>query len=205
MEKVQLLRSLVDGLPKYERGSGMSDLAFVYASEIGHWDAPTDIFDEPHESPGHTKFTYDYSVLSALDKVPAPEKVHPWRPPTKAALHNYRAEKAGCRGDLTDAQWADIKRRFGYKCAYCGNGERRLVIEHVEAISNGGHSSANNIVPACGPCNISKSNHNPFSWCKKKGYLESFAEACIAASKGPIDTRRSGHGRGMSKTRKAAQ
>lgn len=58
-------------------------------------------------------------------------------------------------------QWEAIKVAYGHKCAYCGKRTKKLTIDHVIAIANGGHDAANNVVPACGSCNSAKSVNEP--------------------------------------------
>ncbi len=50
-----------------------------------------------------------------------------------------------------------IRRRFHYKCAYCGVAESdqgaRLTIDHFQPISQGGTNDEENLVYACHACN----------------------------------------------------
>lgn len=57
---------------------------------------------------------------------------------------------------LTRDQWKEIKRRFGYACAYCGKVQKKPEMDHVIPLSKGGPHSAENIVPACRTCNATK-------------------------------------------------
>lgn len=66
-----------------------------------------------------------------------------------------RARKAQVPDTLTGAEWDTICRRFKQRCAYCGR-LRKLTQDHVIPISKGGAHSADNVVPACRPCNSSK-------------------------------------------------
>lgn len=70
------------------------------------------------------------------------------------------ARKALQRGvevnDLTAQQWTEIKALFKQRCAYCHRKPRVLTMDHVQPLSKGGHHTAANIVPACGPCNSKK-------------------------------------------------
>jgi len=60
--------------------------------------------------------------------------------------------------DFTAAQWTEMKALFKHRCAYCNCKPRTLTMDHVVPISKGGHHTAANIVPACGPCNSKKNN-----------------------------------------------
>jgi 5-methylcytosine-specific restriction endonuclease McrA len=91
----------------------------------------------------------------------------------RLALHNYRKTPKGkankARADhkrrateriiistLTAEEWAEIKKRYKYRCVYCG-GKCKLEMDHIIPISKGGNHVKENIVPACHSCNSRKS------------------------------------------------
>lgn len=59
-------------------------------------------------------------------------------------------------GTISHEQWLEICALFQQCCAYCGVQPDTLEMDHVIAISKGGHHSADNIVPACKSCNSAK-------------------------------------------------
>lgn len=67
-------------------------------------------------------------------------------------------------GDLTDAEWRDILTEFGGACAYCQSRGLDLELEHVIPVSQGGLTTASNVVPACGSCNSSKGGKRLEEW-----------------------------------------
>jgi hypothetical protein len=69
--------------------------------------------------------------------------------------------------DLTAEQWSTLQRLWG-GCAYCGASDRALQRDCVQPISRGGRYTLENIVPACGSCNASKSNDEVTSWMRRK-------------------------------------
>ncbi|QHO68936.1 hypothetical protein BHD05_04065 [Marisediminicola antarctica] len=69
--------------------------------------------------------------------------------------------------DLTPEQWGMLQHLWG-GCAYCGAGDRALQRDCVQPISRGGRYTLDNIVPACGACNASKSNDEVTSWMRRK-------------------------------------
>jgi 5-methylcytosine-specific restriction endonuclease McrA len=71
---------------------------------------------------------------------------------------NTRARKMGLSADLHYTEWSKTLSHFNHRCAYCGGDYE--VIEHFTPLSLGGGTSARNCVPACGRCNLSKSNMN---------------------------------------------
>ena len=69
--------------------------------------------------------------------------------------------------DLTDEQWTGLVSAWG-GCAYCGATDRPLQRDCVLAISRGGRYTLDNVVPACGSCNASKSNDEVTAWMRRK-------------------------------------
>ena len=69
--------------------------------------------------------------------------------------------------DLTPAQWAALQQAWGC-CAYCGATSRSLQRDCVLPISRGGRYTLENVVPACGSCNASKSNDEVTRWLRRK-------------------------------------
>jgi len=52
--------------------------------------------------------------------------------------------------------------RDGFKCVYCGkHGVDQLTFDHVIPRRAGGKTSWENIVAACGPCNLKKGGRTP--------------------------------------------
>lgn len=69
--------------------------------------------------------------------------------------------------DLSDEQWAALTTEWR-GCAYCGASDRALQRDCVQPISRGGRYTLDNVVPACGACNASKSNDEVTSWLRRK-------------------------------------
>lgn len=67
-------------------------------------------------------------------------------------------QKGAAVSDLTAAQWREIKAAYGYRCVYCGVKTIALQQDHIMPLSKGGLHTASNIVPACKPCNVRKSD-----------------------------------------------
>ena len=65
------------------------------------------------------------------------------------------------------AQWAAIREAWG-GCAYCGATGRSLQRDCVLPLSRGGRYTLDNVVPACGSCNASKSNDEVTRWLRRK-------------------------------------
>lgn len=57
---------------------------------------------------------------------------------------------------------ADIFAAYGGTCAYCPADAEHL--DHVVPISKGGPDAAHNLLPACAPCNLSKSAKSLAEW-----------------------------------------
>lgn len=80
---------------------------------------------------------------------------------SRKAKENRRAKIHSVTCDLTKKQWEQIKKLYGYKCAYCNRELKKLSQDHVIPISKGGHHTASNIVPSCMPCNRKKGVNSP--------------------------------------------
>lgn len=89
-----------------------------------------------------------------------------------------RAVKAALPATLTSEQWAEILMVFEYECAYCGEKES-LQQDHFVPVTKSGGYVRNNIVPACGRCNNSKSNTDYSEWYPKKSFYCPDREAKI--------------------------
>ncbi len=53
-----------------------------------------------------------------------------------------------------------VLRRDGFRCAYCGRGERERValhLDHIVPVARGGKTELDNLVTACETCNVGKS------------------------------------------------
>jgi len=84
-------------------------------------------------------------------------------------------KRAARRQSLHPVTRAQIDARFALwnnRCAFCGvdaahernHGRKRLAVEHVLALANGGLDEKSNLVPACTGCNSSKSDSLVEDW-----------------------------------------
>ncbi len=71
--------------------------------------------------------------------------------------YRRRVRRESLPNTLTSEEWAAIKTAYRHRCAYCGR-RKQLTMDHIVAVSKGGHHSAGNIIPACLSCNASKGN-----------------------------------------------
>lgn len=63
----------------------------------------------------------------------------------------------------TYSDWTRLQRRYRGLCAYCGAAPG-VTKDHVVPIIRGGHDGISNILPACIPCNTSKSYRLVIEW-----------------------------------------
>jgi hypothetical protein len=82
----------------------------------------------------------------------------------RVANNRMRAEKLDLSHDLTVGQWLNIKGAFRGCCAYCGQPSRRIAMDHVVPICQGGGTTQNNVLPSCPTCNSSKGTRDPVEW-----------------------------------------
>lgn len=103
-----------------------------------------------------------------------------WKYMTNPDLRRYNHEKARRRKALergnhvvrvTSAQIRGRFQQFDHCCAYCGTASSQLQTEHFLPISKGGTHVLSNILPACQPCNYSKSARNPESWYRSQPFF----------------------------------
>lgn len=74
----------------------------------------------------------------------------------------------------THQQWKETVIFFGGECAYCGCTPRkgeRLTRDHLMPVRDGGATTQENIVPACGSCNSSKGASEWREWFMKQSFF----------------------------------
>lgn len=82
-----------------------------------------------------------------------------------ARTRRRRAYENEQRGVWSWGEFMHVARRFGYRCAYCGEKPAdQLQPDHVIPLSRGGPNVLSNILPACAPCNGSKSDKTLVEW-----------------------------------------
>lgn len=75
---------------------------------------------------------------------------------------------------LSHQEWKEAMLFFGGECAYCGCTPRRnqrLTRDHLQAVSAGGTTTQDNIVPACGSCNSSKGAEDFRDWFMRQSFF----------------------------------
>lgn len=94
-------------------------------------------------------------------------------PPTRKqrAARKRKRRMGAVEHDLTDEQWLALRSAWG-GCAYCGGEGAALQRDCVQPISRGGRYTLSNVVPACGSCNASKSNHEVTAWMRRRRFDE---------------------------------
>lgn len=65
------------------------------------------------------------------------------------------ARLANVLATLTAAEWEAILEAAGHACIYCGS-HKRITQDHLTPLSRGGDHIAENVAPACLPCNSQK-------------------------------------------------
>ncbi len=82
--------------------------------------------------------------------------------------------------------WRDAMLHFNGCCPFCGKPEGRARTErmdrdHLIAISRGGKTVRNNIIPACRKCNRGRGNKDWREWYREQPFYSEEREAAIAA------------------------
>jgi 5-methylcytosine-specific restriction endonuclease McrA len=83
-----------------------------------------------------------------------------WMNARRASDHPYMPS-------LTGAHWHAIIDAYEGRCAYCAK-RSALTMDHVIPVSKGGHHTLDNVVPACRPCNSSKSARDMEDWLDRR-------------------------------------
>jgi 5-methylcytosine-specific restriction endonuclease McrA len=78
------------------------------------------------------------------------------RSESRRATYKINNNRRRAAGTLTKKEWLAILESYAYSCAYCGRDDCPMQIEHIVAVSKGGLTVRENIVPACEPCNKRK-------------------------------------------------
>jgi len=105
-----------------------------------------------------------------------PEKVREWNARFHRKHPGYysfgvarrqtRKRKAPGRG-ITKEQWLEILRGALGLCAYCGE-RKRLSLDHIVPLSDGGEHDVENAAAACKSCNSSKHNASLLLWMARR-------------------------------------
>lgn len=82
--------------------------------------------------------------------------------PNRQHVRDRDARIRGVDATLTIDEWVTILETFNYQCVYCGAPYEHQ--DHFIPLSKGGTHTADNVVPACGPCNQRKSNKDPLEF-----------------------------------------
>jgi 5-methylcytosine-specific restriction endonuclease McrA len=79
---------------------------------------------------------------------------------------NRRAKKASHPDSVpvSERDWLRLVRRYRGCCAYCEQPATELHMDHVIPLHKGGRHGIGNVLPACPPCNLSKSASLLIEW-----------------------------------------
>ena len=83
---------------------------------------------------------------------------------------NNRTRRKGVRNRLFKEDWEEVLKYWGNSCAYCGDTESKMTIEHIVAVTKGGDNHKSNIIPACWDCNNSKKAQDIDYWYKGQSF-----------------------------------
>lgn len=99
------------------------------------------------------------------------EHIREWWKQWYSTHNTHRRQKVRARymmvggRSVTDEQtWQLILETFSNQCAYCGNKNVPLTIDHWVPVTRGGTNDPWNLIPACRACNASKGDKTPSEW-----------------------------------------
>ena len=84
--------------------------------------------------------------------------------------HKYRTSKIVNGGEYTNIEWNNTLNNFNNSCAYCGDTNSKLTVEHVIPVSMGGSSFIFNLIPSCIECNHRKNAIALIEWYPKQRF-----------------------------------
>ena len=94
-----------------------------------------------------------------------------WPVANKVCLNseeNVLCQAIGAGGRPSAKEWTQLRaavlKEHGHSCAYCGDTEAPLAIDHVVPVSRGGSNHLRNLVPACKRCNSAKGDKTWGEW-----------------------------------------
>ncbi len=105
----------------------------------------------------------------AFNKLTPEVKIEAQKITSTQHKHRRRALIAGSGGSHSRAEFYQLIKSWGHRCAYCGTKDAKLTADHIVALVRGGHNGIENIVPACASCNSSKSDRDLLLWSASKG------------------------------------
>lgn len=70
---------------------------------------------------------------------------------------NRYAREKGAVGSHSLKEWQELKKKYNFKCAFCGEC-KPLTKDHIIPLSKGGSNYITNIQPLCRNCNSKKNN-----------------------------------------------
>lgn len=87
-----------------------------------------------------------------------------WRFSNPDRAYAQKVRKRAAKEQASHAPYsrADIFAAYAHECVYCGAPAEHL--DHVVPISKGGADAAHNLLPACAPCNLGKSDKSLADW-----------------------------------------
>lgn len=80
-----------------------------------------------------------------------------------AIQQKRRFKRLGSDATLTPDGWLETLETFNRSCAYCLSSSEELTMDHIVPLSRGGSHTADNVVPACRPCNSKKGPRSIFT------------------------------------------
>lgn len=90
----------------------------------------------------------------------------------RAAVRTRRALKRAAPGRHTADDIRDIAKQQHNRCAYCRTKlAARREVDHIQALSRGGHNGRRNLQIVCRPCNTSKGAKDPIQFAQERGLL----------------------------------
>lgn len=95
---------------------------------------------------------------------------------SKRASHRRRERESLTEINFSVDEWLFCLEFFKYTCAYCGDAEEDMTMDHFIPVSKLGSLISSNVIPCCSSCNSSKRDSDFFEWYRKQEYYSLDAE-----------------------------
>lgn len=98
---------------------------------------------------------------------------------SKRASHRRRERMSLTEINFSEDEWLFVLEFFDNSCAYCGESDKTMTMDHFVPVAKLGSFTADNIIPCCSSCNSSKQDSDFFEWYRKQPFYSLESEQYV--------------------------